>query len=125
MYGVPAQLDLTAFIGTALTGISIGQYQIHFLFSSDVGGGDRGITVEGGWELRDVESALIDKACALDERDVYRIHRLLGRKMTAARVSPPESFTLVFDNGLALTICDDSSEYESCHIFSGTGEVHI
>lgn len=125
MYGVPAQLDLTPFVGTTLDQIRFGQFQIHFTFSGEPGTADRGVSVEGYWELRDGQSALIDAAVVNDERDSYKIHRLLGRTVTAIGLNPPKSLTLFFDNGLELTIVDDSDQYECCRISTGTEETHI
>jgi hypothetical protein len=125
MYGVPQQLDLAPFIGTRLDCISIGKYQIHLSFSGDPWTKDRGVTVEGYWEMRDAQSAIIDKAAENDDRDAYRIHRLLSRTVTETKVNPPESFTLVFDNGWTLTIVDSSSQYESCHIYVGDSIIYI
>jgi hypothetical protein len=86
MYGVPEQLDLAPFIGTTLDHIGVGKFQIQFVFSGDLWTEkDRVVTVEGYWEVRDAQSAVIDKATENNERDVYRIHRLLSRTVTEAR----------------------------------------
>ena len=125
MYGVPEQLDLTPFIGTTLDYIGVGKYQLQFVFS----GGpntkkDCRVAAEGYWEVRNAQSAVIDKATENDDRDFYRIHRLLSRKVTETKSNPPESFTLVFDNGWTLTFLDDSSQYESCQVGVG-GKLYV
>jgi hypothetical protein len=126
MHGVPEQLDLTSFIGTTLDHIGLGKHQIQFVFSGDPRTEkDRVITAEGYWEMRDDQSLMIDNATEYDDRDVYRIHRLLSRKVSQTKVNPPESFTLVFDNGWTLTFVDDSSQYESCHIYVCDNEINI
>jgi len=126
MYGVPKQLDLTPFIGTTLDYIGVGKYQIQFVFAGDPWiEKHRVVTAEGYWEMRDPQSVVIDKATENDDRDAFRIHRLLSHRVTEVKVSPPESFTFVFDNGWTLTLVDDSSEYESCHIYIGDSEIHI
>lgn len=126
MYGVPEQLDLTPLVSTTLDYIGVGKYQLTFVFSGNPWKEkDRSISVEGYWEIRDAQSVVIDKAVENDERDVYRIHRLLGCTVTETKVNPPTSFTLIFDNGLSLTFVDDLPGYESCHIDVGNGEIHI
>ncbi len=126
MYGVPEQLDLAPFVGTTLDCIGLGKYQIQFFFSGDPRTKKNcGVTVEGYWEARDAQSAVIDKAAENDDRDVYRIHRLLSRTVTRTKVNPPESFTLVFDNGWTLTFFDNSSQYESCHVWDGDSIIYI
>ena len=126
MYGVPEQLDLAAFIGATLDYVGVGKHQVQFVFSGEPRTEkDRVVTAEGYWEMLDGQSVVIDKATKDDNRDCYRIHRLLSHTVTETKVNPPESFMLVFDNGWALTFVDDSSHYETCHIFSGDGETHI
>jgi hypothetical protein len=125
MYGVPENLDLSPFVGTTLDAISLSQWQIQFVFSGDPKEMTRVVAVEGYWEMRDAQSLLIDKALEHDERDVYKIHRLLSRTVTETKVDPPKSFSLVFDNGWMLTFVDDSGQYESCHIYVDGSELHI
>jgi hypothetical protein len=132
MYGVPAQLDLTPFVGTTLDYIGLGKYQLQFYFTGDPWAGKKyAVTVEGYWEVRDAQSVVIDKAVEIDkatandDRDAYRIHHLLGHTVAETKINPPESFTLVLDNGWTLTFVDDASGYESCHIYIGDSEIHI
>jgi hypothetical protein len=112
MHGVPANLDLQPLHGACLEQLRLGQYQLQLWFS-------RGptISVEGGWLLKDADGKVI---CESD-RSHYaekgsRLHVLLGATVTFSRVDPPVSFTLGFDNGMSLTILDDSDQYESFSI---------
>ena len=126
MRGAPEQLDLAPFIGTTLDYIGIGKYQIQFVFSGDPWKGkDRVVTAEGYWEIRDAQSVVIDKAMEHDDRDVYEIHHLLSHTVTETKVNAPESFTLIFDNRWTLTFVDDSSHYETCHVYVGDSEINI
>ncbi|MCC6125046.1 MAG: hypothetical protein IT426_08800 [Pirellulales bacterium] len=125
MYGVPEDLDLAPFIGTTLDYIGIGKYEINFVFSGDPHEKDRIVNVGGYWEMRDAQSVLIDKAVEPDERNDYKIHKLLSKTVTDTKVKPPESFSFVFDNGWTLTFVDDSEHYESCHISVGDREIYI
>jgi hypothetical protein len=75
--------------------------------------------VEGHWELADESGHIIDRAEPNSDRDAYRIHRLLGKKVASTRVDPPRSFTLHFNSGLRLQVFDDSEEFESFSIQPG------
>ncbi len=127
MYGVPEQLDLTPFVGKTLDYIGVGICQLQFVFGGNpYTEKNCVVTVEGYWEVRDGQSVVIDKAAENnDDRDSYRIHRLLSHTVTEAKVNPPRSFTLAFDNGWTLTFVDDSGNYESCHVYFGDREIHI
>jgi hypothetical protein len=112
MYGVPANLDLKPFHGACLEGLFLGQYQIQLHFSRSLR-----IYVEGGWRLCDSSG----KTICVSDPSLYaekgsRLHLLLGAAVTFSRVDPPVSLTLGFDNGLSLTILDDSEQYESFSI---------
>jgi len=126
MYGVPEDLDLAPFVGTTLDYISLSSGQIQFIFSGNPWTEKNCVVaVEGYWEMRDGQSVVIDKATENDDRDAFRIHRLLSRTVTETKVNSPESFSLVFDNAWTLTFVDDSDQYESCHVYVGDSEIHI
>ena len=108
MYGVPPDLPLDRFVGHDLDQVSLGQCQIQFHFA-EVGS----IDVEAHWELRGPEGNLVDAACPHAERDCYRIHHLIGVPVTRFAVDPPRSLTLFFESGHALTVFDDSGQWES------------
>jgi hypothetical protein len=114
MYGVPADLSLERFLGATLIQVALGEFQIQFRFRPE---GE--IAVEGRWELRDQAGRLVDQAQATATRDVYRVHQLLGRKVTASRVEAPQSIALQFDSGQWLRVFDSSQEYESFTIQPG------
>ena len=114
MYGVPPDLSLERFVGTTLVQVGLGEFQIQFHFHPE---GE--IAVEGRWELRDQAGRLVDQAQATADRDVYRVHQLLGRKVTGARVDAPKSIALQFDSGHRLEVFDSSQEYESFTIQPG------
>ena len=79
MYGVPADLDLTPFVGGFLTQIALGEYQLQFHFVGNHGVTVGSISVEGGWELRDSHSEVIDEAIENNARTEYRVHRLFWK----------------------------------------------
>jgi hypothetical protein len=80
VYGVPADLDLSGFVGAVLERIDLGQFILHFRFSADP---ERVISVEGDWELRAPNSALLDHQMEPAVREAYRLHVLLGQASRA------------------------------------------
>ena len=114
MYGVPANLDLSRFVGATLIQLGVGEFQIQFHFHPD-----SSISVEGRWEVRDSTGVLGDKAKENAQRTGLYIHFLLGRKIGQYTVDAPRSFSLTFETGHKLTVFDDSREYESFSIQPG------
>ena len=114
MYGVPTNLDLQRFVGAMLIQVALGEFQVQFRFHPE---GE--IAVEGHWELRDQSGYLVDQAQPTHEREGYRVHRVIGRKVVASLVDAPTSITLKFDSGHRLQIFDSSREYESFSIQPG------
>jgi hypothetical protein len=114
MYGVPKDLDLRRFKGNSLVQIAVGKFEIQFHFASG-----NSIVVQGEWELKDQSGKLIDRDMENAARESYRIHHLLGRTVLATELDPPKSISLVFDNGMRLTILDSSDQYESFSIQPG------
>ena len=123
MYGVPDDLDLAPFVGSTVDRIRLGAGQISFCFSGPRGQGEALLDVEGRWELRSSNGDIVDQALRDDkaslERDAYRVHRVLSHTVVAFVLDPPRSFTLTFDDGAALTVWDDSEQFESFHIEPG------
>jgi hypothetical protein len=111
MYGVPADLPIQPFVGRELNQICLGRFQTQLHFS-----GTGSISVEGRWELRDGAGDIVDRAEEHETRESYRIHRLIDAAVARFSIDAPRSFTLFFDNGLALTVFDDSEQYESFSI---------
>ena len=111
MYGVPADLPIQPFVGQELNQICLGRFQTQLPFS-----GAGSISVEGRWELRDGAGDIVDRAEEHEIRESYRIHRLIDVPVARLSIDPPRSFTLFFDNGLVLTVFDDSEQYESFSI---------
>ncbi len=116
VYGVPAELDLTPFVGVDLNQICLGRFQVQFHFS-----GAGVISCESYWDLRGPTGELIDAECPHEARDCYRLHHILDQQVVRYAVDSPRSFTLVFGTGHALTVCDDSEHYESATLRMDSG----
>jgi hypothetical protein len=115
MYGVPADLDLSKFLGAELTQLCFGQFIQIFHFDSKAS-----ISVECSWELRDSQEELIDRV----ERGTpcengLHAHLLLGKKVVECRLDTPASISLRFESGPTLIIFDDSYQYDSFSIQPG------
>jgi len=114
MYGIPPDLDLSLFQGAELIQICLGEFQIQFHFHP------KGmISAEGKWELRNASEDVIDKAQSNLERDVFRLHVLLGKAVNTHSIDAPRSFSLGFESGHVLTIFNDSPQHESFSIQPG------
>ena len=116
MYGVPADLDLSAFVGAIVERIDLGEFVLQFRFAMDPPGV---IGVEGDWELRAGDGQLLDHQMEPAAREGYRVHTLLGQRVLSYAVHPPTSFVLTFERGHTLRVFDSSQEYESCSIQPG------
>jgi hypothetical protein len=117
VHGVPADLDLTQFVGASVYRIDIGMHMIYFRFDA---AGLPSIGIEGDWEIRDEHDKIVDRSIENDrlprDRDVYRVHVLLDRAVSGTLVNAPHSFELTFDSGHRLVVFDNSRQYESFHI---------
>ena len=121
MNGVPVDLPVQSLVGREVTHIGLAMHQLKIHFD-----GGALIDIEGSWNLRDRTGKVIDQQCDPPaERDVYRIHRLLSQAVTAASIDAPRSFTLTFASGDALTVLDDSPQYESFSLRVDGRELHI
>ncbi len=129
MYGVPADLDLTPFIGAYLTQICLGPFDLNFRFSSGTSSGIA-ISVEGSWSLTDANGNILDEsdgrvgeAPGNRSRGGWRLRDLLADTVESGQVDPPRSFSLSFASGRNLTIFDDDDQYESFSI--QPGDIHV
>ena len=113
MHGVPADFDLKPLVGSTLTQIGLGQFQIQLHFAGVGGAASGSVAIEATWELHGPDGTLLDHAQEHVERDCYRIHVLLGEDVSTFGIDSPRSFTLSFASGHRLTVFDDSQQYES------------
>jgi hypothetical protein len=118
MHGIPKNLDLSQFKNALLLQICLGEHIVYFKFDSSAT-----IGVEGAWRLIDSEGELIDQSIKDTEkntdRQYYKLHLLLGKKVLSYIVDSPTSFTLIFEENYELKLIDDSKQYESISIQPG------
>jgi hypothetical protein len=121
MHGVPSDMPVQALVGHELTHIGLAMHQIQLHFGSEAY-----ISIEGKWFLKDRGGNVVDQDIdPPSDRKSFHLHRLLKQPVTAASVDAPKSFTVTFANGDALTILDDSLQYESFSLRVSGREFHI
>jgi len=116
MHGVPKDLPIDRFVGQQFNQICLGRFQIQFQAN-----GAGSICVEGHWELRDHRDTIIDAGQAHAQREAFRVHQIIDLPITGFTIDAPRSFTLLFENGIRLTIFDDSPEHESFSVHLDRG----
>ena len=118
MYGVSSDLarHLEQFRGTTLTEIGVGEFILQFRFANGL---EPLLAVEGEWELRGPDGAVLDRQQPNAERACFRAHVLLGRAVEGYEVRPPDALRLVFAGGYELWVFDRSRQYESFSIQPG------
>ncbi len=116
MYGVPDNLPLSELVGQECIQILLGEFQISFSFTDG-----SYINVEGKWELSNQNDVLVDESISHDLREKYCVHQIIGQKVCSFLINEPTSFTLHFENHLALKIYDNSEQYESFALHTSSG----
>jgi hypothetical protein len=121
MYGVPTDLDVSAFYGGRHDQLCLGPFDLQFHFSNG-----KSISVEGSWRLVDATGTLIDESDGRVgdppgnlSRQNWRLRSPLSDTVDRGEVDAPRSFTSRFASGRRLTIFDDSKDYESFSIQPG------
>lgn len=115
MHGIPPNLDLLQYHGAVLTQLCIGEFQLQFIFTTP----ELILSVEGDWQLKNAQGEMIDRSLPNEQRESFKIHRLLGRAIKDHIVDAPVAIVLHFDNGWTLSIFDSSTEFESFSIQPG------
>jgi hypothetical protein len=110
VYGVTHELPLQAFVGQEFNYIGLGRFQIQFVAS-----GAGKLFVEGRWELRTPDGAIVDRAQAHEERSSFQIHAIIDVPIRSFLIAPPSSFSFQFESGHELTVYDDP-KFESFSI---------
>jgi len=119
MYGVPKDLDLSAFIGQTVLQVAIGPHDLQINIHPDLN-----ISLTGRWEMRDATGNIVDQSpdgsiasfCTSVTIPTW-LPRIVSRTFVRLEISPPVWFELEFDTGDRLRVFDDSPYYESCTIW--------
>jgi hypothetical protein len=113
-------LDISVFQGAQLIEVRLLWSVDYFRFEPDglVG-------VEGRWLLRAPDSRVVERTRYALAGDAAVLMQVITQHVTGTEVAPPESFTLVFDDGTTLTVFDDSDRYESFSIHVGSRSIYV
>ena len=114
MHEIPADLDLAFLVGSEVVQVCLGSFDVQVHFQPEAS-----IHITGGdWELKDQSGRIIDRAldAPAHEGGPFLLHRLLGRRVRTVEVHPPDWLEVIFEDGLALRIIDDSEQFESFEI---------
>jgi hypothetical protein len=82
------------------------------------------IRLEGVWILKGEDGAVIDRSMEHAERDVWRVHKVLGRKIVRCVVRDDRHVDVFFE-GSVLEIEDDSDHYETFSIEHSALKLHV
>jgi hypothetical protein len=106
----PKDLDFAPLVGLEVIQISIGQNEVIIRFNPVCS-----ILLGGNWKLKDKQGVVIDRSMEHSERDSWRIHKLLGRKIDDCVVVDERHLDILFD-GFDLEVEDDDDHYETFSI---------
>lgn len=107
MHRFSKSLDLAPLCGLEVIQVGIGQNEVIFCFHPE-----GAIRLEGAWILKDEHGAVIDRSMEHADRDAWRVHKVLGRKIAKCVVRDDRHLDIFFD-GAVLEIEDDSDHYET------------
>ena len=111
MYRFSSDWDLSHLVGCEVVEVSHVQFNLLFRFEPQ-----NAINICGHWRVVDESGSLIDEGDFEEQKESYRTHHLLGKKVKCCRVLDPTTLSVEFEDGWALQIIDDSDQYECCHI---------
>jgi len=110
MNRIPIDLDLSPLIGLEIIQVAIGQNEVVIqLYPTGA------IRLEGSWMLKDKGGEIIDQSMDHSEREVWRIHKIIGRKILDCIVRDEKHLDLLFDDFI-LQLEDDSDHFETFSI---------
>jgi hypothetical protein len=119
VYKLPADLDLTMFVGRTVDALTFTENTVHFVLSGD---DDLSITVEGE-TLHELEAGgIYSETVPATET---RLVQLLGRTVTRASSEGDVTLRLEFEGGHTVRIIGESDLYEMYRITFGSREIIV
>lgn len=125
---IPANLDLSCYVGAELGTISLGPFAISFLFYPPhklvpgKAGEPLAVGVQGPWILSDSTGTAIDDNHRYADRGACWLSVLLTQHVVAAQVKPPNQIFFLFSSSHMLSIFSDETGFESIEIAIVPGE---
>jgi hypothetical protein len=111
MYGLPKTLDLSFLNNLEVEQVCIDRFNVLLQFYPT-----GSLNMQCGWALSDTTGKEVDRHIAHDEREFWRIHKLLGKKIHKSIIVSERQLNLEFESGYCLSIFDDSDQYETFNI---------
>jgi Family of unknown function (DUF6188) len=115
MYGIPHDIDLSFLVGAELIQVCVGSNQIQMQFVPDR------LSILVVSDLTLLAPPEPAKVVTQFPRDAGALLPLLGRKVAGWKRSSDRTLDLTFDDGVCLTLSDDSDHYESFEISGPRG----
>lgn len=119
MNRIPKDLDLSPLCGLEVIQVAIGHNEVILQFHPT-----GTITLEGAWTLKDKEGGIVDQAMEHSQRDAWRIHKVIGRKILKFVIKDERRLDVHFE-GFVLEIEDDSDHYETFSIEHPTLKLYV
>ena len=119
MHRIPKSLDLAPLCGLEVVQLAIGQNEVTLLFHPE-----GAIRLEGAWVLKGADGAVIDRSMEHGDRDAWRAHKVIGRKIVQCVVRDERHLDVFFD-GAVLEIEDDSDHYETFAIEHSSLKLYV
>lgn len=114
MFGVPSNLDLSAFPGREVIGVQFGAHQVRVQLHPD-----GCLSWEGRYELETDGGSSAEAGTPDDALNESRLTHLVGSKIVLATSVPPGQVQFRFSNGHRLSLIDSSRDYESFELWPG------
>jgi hypothetical protein len=118
MHGVPRNLRLRKFVGFRLLAVDDLENIVYLRFARDPSLWRRGnlsIGIEAQWQLSGPSLSQTFTGCPNPSPSMVAAAPL-GEAVTSFRNHAPTSFTLLFQNGVELSVFDSNAEFESFSI---------
>jgi hypothetical protein len=122
MHPIPADLDLSKYVGAELSALVLGPFAITFDFYPETGaspGVENGvlrIVAMGTWELRDSKANVVADSAGYARRVPCSLNVLLTSHVESIAIAAPYSITFSFRTGHRLVLFTEIGGYESLTI---------
>jgi len=108
MYHFRPDLNLLHLIGAEIVQVSLAEYNLYInLEPKNV------IHIMGQWQILDSMDRIVDEGNLDEEKDAYRVHKILGKKIVGYDVQNEKRLVFRLDNEWKLVMIDNSEQYET------------
>jgi hypothetical protein len=108
MYRFKPDLSLSHLINGEIVQISLAEYNLYIhLEPKNV------IQIMGAWQLLDTKGHVVDEGDLQKEKEAYKIHKILGWRISKYNIEAETRLVFEFDNSWKLVMIDNSEHYET------------